>query len=363
MEESGKEKGIDRKGMRLFRNEYRALASRIRSGLSSRRGNRIRLLDDLLRINVDDFSGKDKSVIGLEAGKTIERQFDLDSQISELKKRVKRRTVELGEAFKAKRRDNEDDLVRQLKSDLEELQLKERLKYILSRVNEEARQKLFESEDFVKLITSQNECDAAVLSMDIRRSTELMLHAKSPDVYAEFITTLVEKLSDAIMDSYGIFEKFTGDGVLAFFPDFYSGPDAMLLALKAACQCHELFWEHYAQNRDCFDLPIEQTGLGIGIDCGTVFLATINNELSIVRTPVVYACRFSASPGGSTCLTPRAYERALELRAGEISFREAAIDIKHEGIRTAYDLVADAASLNPAKPEWDILIRQFAVER
>ena len=39
------------------------------------------------------------------------------------------------------------------------------------------------------------ECDAVVLSMDIRRSTDLMLKAKKPEAYAEFITSLTSLLS------------------------------------------------------------------------------------------------------------------------------------------------------------------------
>ena len=41
-------------------------------------------------------------------------------------------------------------------------------------------------------------------------------------------------LGTTITDSYGVFDKFTGDGILAFFPEFFSGPDAGFLAIRAA---------------------------------------------------------------------------------------------------------------------------------
>ncbi len=70
------------------------------------------------------------------------------------------------------------------------------------------------------------------MSIDIRRSTDLMLKAREPRLFADFVTGLCSKLKNLIVNNYGVFDKFTGDGVLAFFPDFYSGPDAGLLAVR-----------------------------------------------------------------------------------------------------------------------------------
>src|SRR5690606_4988561 len=91
-----------------------------------------------------------------------------------------------------------------------------------------------------------NEVEAVVISIDIRRSTDLMLKAKSPTEYSDFITGLSQKLSQIIIQHLGIFDKFTGDGILAFFPKFYSGDYAILLALLAAEECHKVFKEHYS---------------------------------------------------------------------------------------------------------------------
>jgi len=247
-----------------------------------------------------------------------------------------------------------------LKEDLKELQMKERLKYVITRVNEDARQKLFESEKFAALFSERSECDAIVMSMDIRRSTELMLTAVSPELYAEFITTLTEKLSDCITDNFGVFEKFTGDGVLAFFPDFYSGDDAFLFALRAASCCHQIFVDHFDQYSEFFSVDMTQTGLGIGIDSGKISLTTINGDLSIVGAPVVYACRYSAAPAGKTFLTEDAYVIAKDIPGTSMHFAAVSVNIKHKGDFPAYEITSEGDFSSLQKPDWDLLIEKYS---
>ena len=115
---------------------------------------------------------------------------------------------------------------------------------LIAQVNDQARKKLFESEDFRKLFESISECMAYGVSIDIRRSTELMLKAKHPRLFEKFIVSLCRGLSEIIMNNYGIFDKFTGDGILSFFPDFFSGKDAGLMAVKSSIECHE-FWNWF----------------------------------------------------------------------------------------------------------------------
>lgn len=325
------------------------LLSKLRSKIVRTR-NRIRNLEDIAQL---DFEA-DKT---LESSKTLENQFTLESQISEIRKRVKRRSAELGDSIRANMADQKE--ISQLKEDLKELQVKERLKYVITRVNEEARQKLFESERFAALFSERSKCDAIVVSMDIRRSTELMLTAVSPEIYAEFITTLTAKLSDCITDNFGIFEKFTGDGVLAFFPDFYSGEDAFLFALRAATACHTIFIEHFDQYSIFFSLDLSQSGLGIGIDTGKISLSTINGDLSIVGAPVVYACRFSAAPAGKTYLTENAFLFSKNLSGYTLNFKKVPMPIKHEEDSLAYELLSTGDFSSVRNPDWDILTEKY----
>jgi class 3 adenylate cyclase len=70
-------------------------------------------------------------------------------------------------------------------------------------------------------------------------------------------------LGQTIIGNLGVFDKFTGDGILAFFPEFYSGPDAGYLAIQAADACHKVFADHYTNSRKCFISVLKDTGLGI----------------------------------------------------------------------------------------------------
>src|ERR1700730_4336105 len=97
-----------------------------------------------------------------------------------------------------------------------------------------------------------------------------MLKAREPKLFAQFITTLARQLRNEVLENYGIFDKFTGDGILAFFPEFYSGSDAGYFALRAAPTCHKVFASHYEKHRHCFISVLKELGLGIGLDYGQV---------------------------------------------------------------------------------------------
>jgi len=231
------------------------------------------------------------------------------------------------------------------------------MKY-MTRVQDRAAQKMLDDEKFAENFLTKDEFSAVILSLDIRRSTELMLKAESPQLYAEFINTLTSELTESVKERFGIYDKFTGDGLLAFFPDFYSGKDAILQALLCADDCHTIFNAIFPSYRSHFAIPDNMvTGLGVGIDIGPVFKAGIELEYTVVGKPVVYACRFSAAPAGHTYLTPLA-EKALKESSSPETFlsQKTEIEIKHEGTTLAYDVNAVSTAvlehLTLDEPEW-----------
>src|SRR5262249_2842053 len=149
--------------------------------------------------------------------------------------------------------------------------------------------KLLESEEFRKMFSQSQGCPAFVMSVDIRRSTELMLKARTPEQFANFITTLCRDLESIVKSNYGVFDKFTGDGVLCFFPEFFTGDDAGYWVVKAANECHRAFELRYREFRSSFSTILIEVGLGIGIDYGTVHLVQMAGGLTVVGSPVVYA--------------------------------------------------------------------------
>jgi class 3 adenylate cyclase len=97
-----------------------------------------------------------------------------------------------------------------------ELERLTKLAHLLRSVGPEGKAKLLASDAFVTEF-DQEKCFAFVVSIDIRKSTDLMLKATEPKHFASFITKLCGRLCDAVLGNNGVFDKFTGDGILAFF--------------------------------------------------------------------------------------------------------------------------------------------------
>ena len=263
-----------------------------------------------------------------------ERKIDLEYEITQLKRELREKTSKLKEEELEKQELKAEK--RKLHDLLEELDAKQKINHILPRICEEAGEKLFTDEGFKQRFNNKHAYDTVVLSIDIRRSTELMLKARKPELFSKFITELSEKLSKIIIDNYGIFDKFTGDGILAFFPKFYSGEKAIVRALKASQECHQIFKEHYWNSRACFNVFVKDVGLGIGVDYGNVTLVNTNNELTVVGIPVVYACRMSGAKAGDTLLNQPAKEELIRQYQHNLKIVESEINIKNEGLTLAY---------------------------
>lgn len=269
----------------------------------------------------------------------------LEDQISKLKKEIAQMSQKLANA------ENNETQAVALVAKIEELQEKQNLTHILNRVGEEGAKKIFKDPAFRAQFQNGSPCKAFVLSIDIRRSTELMLKSRDSKLFATFVTTLAVSLRRIVLENLGVFDKFTGDGILAIFPDFYSGNDAGFRAINAATMCHVAFNEIYKAHRSCFMAVLKDAGLGIGVDYGDVQIVEIGGEFTVVGTPVVYACRMSGAPAYQTLVNQPAYEQLFEKYAN-FDFEESEIEIKHEGKTIAYKVSQNGKSFNPEEPAW-----------
>lgn len=245
------------------------------------------------------------------------------------------------------------DLEATLRHEQMRLARKEKLSDLLECVEGTARTRLLQDERFAGLF-EEGPCEGFVMSVDIRRSTELMLRATRPALFAEFISSLCERLRQVIWNNHEVFDKFTGDGILAFFPVNFSGRHAGYFAIQAASQSHETFGRLYKEHRHCFDTVMMDVGLGIGIDYGTPHIVRHQwKSLTIVGKPVVYACRLSGAPTGQTLLNQQAYVKISRLFEQQCDFEETEINIKHEGRMLAYHVTLKSGSnFQPVLPDW-----------
>lgn len=276
------------------------------------------------------------------------RKFD--HELNDLRKQVAEQARTLSEEKTGAK--EKEQRISALENTLNALRAKEQISFLLSRVNQAAQRELLASETFRQRFLETKECVAFVMAVDIRRSTELMLKARSPEAFAAFITTLCADLTNIITESYGVFDKFTGDGVLAFFPDFYSGNEAAYYAVSAADRCHSSFRHHYQRFRRSFSSVLTSIGLGIGIDYGSVHLVQIAGGLTVVGAPVVYACRLSSAPPGVTLVNQPAYEVLSDTFGAVCFIDETNVEIKHEGTMLAYEVRLNGREYRPKLPTW-----------
>jgi len=106
----------------------------------------------------------------------------------------------------------------------------------------------------------------------------------------------------SVKNHFGIFDKFTGDGILAFFPEFFTGKRCRYHGVAAAHEATTIFAKCYKDHRPSFKSVLTDVGLTAGIDYGPVHLVRVADGLTVVGEPVVYACRFIHWTGqGASC--------------------------------------------------------------
>jgi class 3 adenylate cyclase len=273
----------------------------------------------------------------------------LDNMVSKLKRELNEKGQALIDA--QSELENKDEEIREFKDKFQELLAQQDLAHIVNRVGEVGANKIMCDPEFLKNFQSNEPRKAYVLAIDIRRSTELMLKARTPQKFADFITTLTMLLRESVLENFGVFDKFTGDGILAVFPEFFSGDDAGFRVINTAIRCHQIFEEIYNENRNCFVAVLKDAGLGIGIDYGDIHIVNIGGEFTVVGIPVVYACRMSGAPAYQTLLNQPAYEQLLD-KYPVFDFAEDEIDVKHEGRTVVYKVSQNNKTYEPSLPSW-----------
>jgi len=233
------------------------------------------------------------------------------------------------------------------------LKRKQELDFLISRVAPEAENAILTRNALAdKFLDEKRVQDAFVVSIDMRRSTDLMVKARSPAHFAAFMTELCSELAEAIKQEYGVFDKFTGDGVLAFFPEFFSGKDAGYHALMMGESALLIFSECCLRHRSSFTAVLRDVHVTVGIDYGPVHLVQVAGGLTVVGVAVVYACRLATGPAGHIFLNQSAYDEISKLYGNLCLISETTIESKHEGGTVCYDLKRNKQPFTAATPPW-----------
>jgi class 3 adenylate cyclase len=158
----------------------------------------------------------------------------------------------------------------------------------------------FAREDLLDAIIDTTPLQMFVMAADIRESTLLMKEAVRFEQFAKIMDKFVSAVRSGIGTPGGWFDRFTGDGFLAYWvvpaepKDAYQQRfvEAAGNLAHTAYELIELFHRRVLEDfrRNSRNLS-DGVGLSIGLDAGPGFLVEIAGELTVVGPPVVGAVR------------------------------------------------------------------------
>jgi class 3 adenylate cyclase len=161
-------------------------------------------------------------------------------------------------------------------------------------------EKRFPTEELLDAVIDGDPIQMFVMAADIRGSTMLMKEAITFGSFALVMDKFVTSVRRGIRRTGGWFDKFTGDGFLAYWivhsssADDYekrfvqTTGDVAHTAHSLIDFFHRLVLEDFRTNSR--NLPAD-VGLSIGLDAGPGYLVQIAGELTVVGPPVVGAVR------------------------------------------------------------------------
>ena len=158
----------------------------------------------------------------------------------------------------------------------------------------------FRKEELLDAIIDHEPIQMFVMAADIRESTMLMKEAVRFELFARTMDKFVSAVRGGIGTPGGWFDKFTGDGFLAYWivqstPEKEYQRRFVEAAGNLAHTAHELvdlFHRRVLEDfrRNSRNLS-QGVGLSMGLDAGPGYLVEIAGELTLVGPPVVGAVR------------------------------------------------------------------------
>jgi class 3 adenylate cyclase len=178
------------------------------------------------------------------------------------------------------------------------------------------REERFRQDELVDAIIDGRPLQMFVMAADIRESTTLMKEAVRFQDFARIMDKFVSAVRRGIGTPGGWFDKFTGDGFLAYWV-VQQGPEEAYqqrfveAAGNLAHTAHELIELFHSRvledfRRNSRNLS-EGVGLAIGLDAGPGFLVEIAGELTVVGPPVVGAVRMVTAAAGPREIVANVY--------------------------------------------------------
>ncbi len=173
-----------------------------------------------------------------------------------------------------------------------------------------------------ELVTRAGKTRSVVVIGDIRRSQQLMNFAKGTDGFLTLMSSFINQSRDLIQKHKGFFDKFTGDGFIAYFNEEICGQlekdfiECSIKFIKDEAEAIGKLFEEWGVVSDYS--PDKPLGLAIGCDIGQVDFHNVNNHLVAIGDSVVWAYRMANAGEAGEVIAhqplAKLYERYPELR-------------------------------------------------
>lgn len=173
------------------------------------------------------------------------------------------------------------------------------------------------------LIASASQHESIVLVADIRKSQDLMTFAVTPADFARRMLEFLEQARSVIDRHGGVFDKFTGDGLIAYFNPQIArrlGVDYVESFLSCAIDLQAFGRKHFEEwTASVRKLPSEPIGLAIGSDVGIVVFNDNASHLVAVGDAIVWASRMASEARAGEVVVNNLLYQLLRARPG-VSF-------------------------------------------
>ncbi len=171
-----------------------------------------------------------------------------------------------------------------------------------------------------ELVRRASGARSIVVVGDIRRSQQLMEYVMDADGFSNLMGAFIQRSMELIHKHKGFFDKFTGDGFIAYFNEFLCG--------ELGLDFVECFTGFVREESDFaatlfgglaesgLELTEKQTGLAIGCDIGQVDFRDVDNHFIAVGDSVVWAHRMSSAGEAGEIIAHYSLHDVIKSRPG-----------------------------------------------
>lgn len=172
------------------------------------------------------------------------------------------------------------------------------------------------SEEFDEAKLSESQ--TIVVFGDIRRSQDLMTYTVDHNLFEQMTIRFFETIRDLLNKNYGIFDKFTGDGFLAYFNEHVCKSHS-----KDFFNCFVDFAKQYIEaNLSLFTewkshvrkLPDTEIMVSLGADLGIVHYGNLSGHLICTGDAIVWAERMCSAASAGEIYVNNLLANALQSR-------------------------------------------------